>query len=79
MEMPLAKAYLKTSHVMEWVKSLNSFDNQPSIVMIIRPRIDFNFKKHFINILIKILFGGLLGRVFDPVAGVGHQHLHDGK
>ena len=50
MEMPLAKAYLKTSHIMKWVNSVNSFENQLSIVKSIRTRLDFDLKNNFINI-----------------------------
>ena len=42
MEMPLAKTSLKASHIMEWVNSVNSFENQLSIVESIRTRHDFD-------------------------------------
>ena len=66
MEMPLAKAYLKVSHIIEWVKSINSFENQPLVVMLIWPRFDFKLKKKLLIYLIETLLRGLLGRSFEP-------------
>ena len=42
MGMPLAKTSLKASHIMEWVNSVNSFENQLSIVESSRTRHDFD-------------------------------------
>ena len=49
MEMPQAEAYLKILHIIEWVKSINFSKNPPSMVMLIWPRLHFNFENYSIN------------------------------
>ena len=62
MEMPLAKAYLKVSHIMEWVKSLNSFDIHSTALVQYGQGLILILKNILIITLIKILFGGLQSR-----------------
>ena len=57
MEMPLAKAYLKVSHIMEWVKSLNSFDIHSTALVKYGQGSVLILKNIIIITLIKILFG----------------------
>ena len=47
MEMPLAKAYLKALHIMEWVNSLNSFENYLYSTRFIWLNVYNNYQKYF--------------------------------
>ena len=63
MEMALAEASFKGSHIMERVKSLNYFKKSTLWHSFIMAN---GLQKFLINILFNILLWGLPGRVFHP-------------